>query len=263
MAYGTLQRIHYKHTMNACIRSAVLLLCLRDTGITAAQSDGHSQHVRAATSSQSVCQPHHVHLSVGRLQNSTHSSMTVSFSISSDCVGKKGPGKKSIGAVRLSLIGGDDDDLLVIGTSNSTKSYDAMSPRRGIKRYHSDLYYHIEINDLRPGEEYSYECLLLKKDDMSSPQYLREDRTTLEINNNDSSIIARSEISSFTTPPAPGQWHSSGRAVTFAVLGDLAAKEHSKKTIRHLDRQSDSVDAILFAGDLAYPSKDHENWDKW
>ena len=244
-----------------CIRSAVLLLLLRDNGITAAQSDGHS-HVRTATS-QSVCQPHHVHLSVGRLQNSTHSSMTVSFSISSDCVSKKGPGKKSIGAVRLSLIGeGEDDDLLAIGDGNSTKSYDAMSPRRGIKRYHSDLYYHIEINSLRPGEEYSYECLLLKKDDVSSPQYLREDRTTLEVDI-DESAIARSDISSFTTPPAPGQWYSSGRPITFAVLGDLAAKSHSRKTIRHLDHHSESVDAILFAGDLAYPSKDHENWDKW
>ncbi len=194
--------------------------------------------------------------------------MTVSFSISSDCVAKKGPGKKSIGAVRLSLIGGgggeggDNDDLLVIGNSNSTKSYDAMSPRRGIKRYHSDLYYHIEINDLRPGQEYSYECLLLKKDDTSSPQYLREDRTTLEINN-DESIVARSDILSFTTPPAPGQWPSNGRAVTFAVLGDLAAKEHSKKTIRHLDWHSEGVDAILFAGDLAYPCKSHENWGVW
>ena len=77
------------------------------------------------------------------------------------------------------------------------------------------------------------------------------------------SVIARSDISAFTTPPAPGQWHSSGRTITFAVLGDLAAKEHSKKTIRHLDRHSESVDAILFAGDLAYPSKDHDNWDKW
>ena len=244
-----------------------LLLLLRDTGVTAEpsqQSDvGHSLvRTAAAQKAQDVCQPHHIHLSVGRLQNSTHSSMTISFSISSACVGKKGPGKKSIGAVRL--IGeGKDDDFLVISDGNNTKSYDAMSPRRGIKRYYSDLYYHFEIDDLRPDKEYSYECLLFKKDDMSSQQYLREDKTTLEISGDNTSVIARGDISTFTTPPAPGQWHSSGRTITFAVLGDLAAKEHSKKTIRHLDRHSESVDAILFAGDLAYPSKDHDNWDKW
>jgi len=244
----------------------LLLLLLRDTGVTAEPSQqsksdvGHSLvRTAAAQKAQDVCQPHHIHLSVGRIQNSTHSSMTISFSISSACVGKKGPGKKSIGAVRL--IGEDeDDDFLVISDGNNTKSYDAMSPRRGIKRYYSDLYYHIEIDDLRPDQEYSYECLLLKKDEKT---YLREDRTTLEISGDHTSVIARSDISAFTTPPAPGQWHSSGRTITFAVLGDLAAKEHSKKTIRHLDRHSESVDAILFAGDLAYPSKDHDNWDKW
>ena len=96
----------------------LLLLLLQDTGVTAEpsqQSDvGHSLvRTAAAQKAQDVCQPHHIHLSVGRIQNSTHSSMTVSFSISSACVGKKGPGKKSIGAVRL--IGENDDDFLVIG----------------------------------------------------------------------------------------------------------------------------------------------------
>ena len=238
--------------------------------ITAEQSESATgqarAHVRrtAAASAQEVCQPHHIHLSVGGLQNRTHSSMTVSFSISSACVGRKRQKNKSFGAVRLIGGGGGEDDFLVIGDGNSTKEYDAMSPKSGVERYYSDLYYHIEINDLRPDREYSYECLLLKKDAVSSRQYyLREDRTTLVFNNDDDSIIARSDISSFITPPAPGQWRSSGRTVKFAVIGDLAAKEHSKVTIRHLDRHSDSVDAILFAGDLAYPSKDHVNWDKW
>ena len=51
----------------------------------------------------------------------------------------------------------DDDEentLLVIGddNSNSTKEYNAMSPSKDSAvggRYYSDLYYHIEINDLR------------------------------------------------------------------------------------------------------------------
>lgn len=255
-----------------CKASAFLLLhllVLLRAGITAEQSESAAaagqSHVRrtgAAAAAQDVCLPHHIHLSVGRLQNQTHSSMTVSFSISSACVGKKRHKNKSFGAVRL--IGGEEgeDDFLVIGDGNSTKEYDAMSPRRSVKRYYSDLYYHIEIvNDLRPDREYSYECLLLKKDAVYSMQYyLREDRTTLY---HDDNVIARSGISLFTTPPAPGQWHSSGRTVKFAVMGDLAAKEQSKRTIRHLDFHSESVDAILFAGDLAYPGKDQVTWDRW
>jgi hypothetical protein len=250
----------------------VLVLRAGSSIITAEQSEsaaaaGQSHvHVRrtATAAAQDICQPHHIHLSVGRLQNRTHSSMTVSFSISSACVGKKRHKNKSFGAVRL--IGGDgeggEDDFLVIGDGNSTKEYDAMSPRRSVERYYSDLYYHIEINDLRPDREYSYECLLLKKDAVYSMQYyLREDRTMTLYH--DDNVIARSGISSFTTPPAPGQWHSSGRTVKFAVIGDLAAREHSRKTISHLDFHSESVDAILFAGDLAYPSKDHVNWDSW
>ena len=247
-----------------CKVSAFLLLRLvlaEQSESAAAAGQSHVRTTGAVAAAQDVCQPHHIRLSVGSLQNQTHSSMTVSFSISSACVGKKRHKNQSFGAVRL--IGGEEgeDDFLVIGDGNNTKEYDAMSPRRSVKRYYSDLYYHIEINDLRPDREYSYECLLLKKDAVYSMKYyLHEDRTTLY---HDDNVIARSGISSFTTPPAPGQWHSSGRTVKFAVMGDLAAKEHSKETIRHLDFHSESVDAILFAGDLAYPGKDHVTWDRW
>lgn len=257
-----------KHIATAAVPLLIILL-LRVTGSIAAalvvageepssqQSDVGRSLVRTAAQ---VCRPHHIHLSVGHIQNTTHSSMTVSFSISSECVGKNGPGKNSVGAVRLS--GEGDADFLVIGDVNDAKSYSAMSPRKSIKRYYSDLYYHIEIDDLRPGQEYSYESLLLAKDEMmSSQQYLRQDRSSQEMD--DATVIARSDISVFTTPPAPGQWYDSGRTIKFAVLGDLAAQQHSRETIRHLDHHSESVDAILFAGDLAYPSKDHENWDKW
>ena len=238
--------------------------------------------VRSVAESSSSCQPHHIHLSVGRIQNATHSSMTVSFTIPLDCV-KKGAGKKSIGAVRLIIKGEegggeeeeDDVVMLITGNVNSTRTYGAMSPRRGVDRYHSDVYHHIEIEDLRPDLQYSYQCLLLKKEDynihnnitkdmMMSPssQLLRQkDRTTFETID-DSNVIAQSDISSFTTPPAPGQWPLGG-SITFAVIGDLGARGHSKNTIRHLDRHSEGFDAVLFAGDLAYPSKDHVNWDKW
>ena len=263
-----------KHIMAATAAAAAaasFILFLLQSGIAAApaplvagepslQSDVGRSLVRTAAQ---LCQPYHIHLSVGRIQNITHSSMTVSFSISSACVGKEGPGKKSVGAVRL--IGeGDDDFFLVIGDVNDAKSYDAMSPRKGVKRYYSDLYYHIEIEDIRPGQEYSYECLLLKKDDeMTSQQYVRQEDKSSPHEMSDASVIARSDgISAFTTPPAPGQWYRR-RTITFVVLGDLDKKYHSRETIRHLDHHSEGVDAILFAGDLAYPSKDHENWDTW
>ena len=243
----------------------IIILLLRVADIAAALAAGESSQQSddfgrsLVRTTAEVCQPRHIHLSVGRIQNATHSSMTVSFSISSACVGKKGPGTNSVGAVRLR--GERDDDVLVVGDIDDAKSYSAMSPRKGVKRYYSDLYYHVEIEDLRPGQEYSYECLLLTKDDMSSQQYLRQDKSSQEMDH--ASVMARSDILTFTTPPAPGQWYASGRAIKFAVLGDLAAREHSRKTIRHLDHQSKSANAILFAGDLAYPSKDHENWDKW
>lgn len=260
--------------------STILFLLLLGLGQIIAASpttDEDSQqlrrpHVRSVTKSSS-CQPHHIHLSVGRIQNATHSSMTVSFTIPLDCV-KKGAGKHSIGAVRLMTSGeqsggAQEDIMLITGNVNSTRTYGAMSPRRGVDRYYSDVYHHIEIEDLRPDIQYSYQCILLKKQDdmhtnitMTSSQYLRQkDRTTLQTID-DSNIIAQSDISSFTTPPAPGQWPA-GRSITFAVIGDLGAKSHSRQTIRHLDKHSEGFDAVLFAGDLAYPSKDHENWDKW
>ncbi len=71
-------------------------------------------------------------------------------------------------------------------------------------------------------------------------------------------------------PPTPLERETylqleNGRVMILAELGDLVAKTHSRKTLRHLDNHSEGVVAILFVGDLAYPnpSKDHKNWDNW
>src|SRR6056300_199420 len=158
------------------------------------------------------CQPRHVHLSLGRTQNATHSSMTVSFSLSPVCVVDETVG----GAVRVGehIIEGD--------AAHDVKSYNTS--RSDHNHYFSDLYYHIEIDGLHPDHEYGYECLLLqKKEEASAQQYLRQDRSSEVINNDDNDddriIISSSGISTFHTPPAPGQWPSHDRTIKFAVLG--------------------------------------------
>lgn len=201
------------------------------------------------------CQPHHEHLSLGRTQNATHSSMTISFSISPVCL----VDETFRGAVRVGehIIEGD--------AAHDVKSYNTS--RSDHNHYFSDLYYHIEIDGLHPDREYSYECLLLqKKEEVSMQQYLRQDRSSEVINNDDNDddhiIISSSGISTFHTPPAPGQWPSHGRTIKFAVLGDLATRETSRDTIRHLDKEH-GIDCILLPGDLSYANNHHRIWDQW
>ncbi len=217
------------------------------------------------------CQPKHVHLSLGRTQNATHSSMTVSFSLSPVCV----VDETVRGAVRVGehIIEGD--------AAHDVKSYNTS--RSDHNHYFSDLYYHIEIDGLQPDREYSYECLLLqKKEEASAQQYLRQDRSSEVINNDDNDdhiIISSSGISTFHTPPAPGQWPCGGgggisgggggsggpshdRTIKFAVLGDLATRETSRETIRHLDDEQ-GIDCILLPGDLSYANNHHRIWDQW
>ena len=191
-----------------------------------------------------VCRPRHVHLSVGRAQNETHSSMTVSFSISPVCI----EGLRTVGAVRVG-------DMLTEGDPNDVMRYNAS--RSDQNHYFSDLYYHIEIDSLQPESEYSYECLLLlKKEEPSSQQYLRQDREVIN-----ERIISRSGASTFLTPPAPGQWPLD-RTIKFAVMGDLATKSHSRETIEHLDHEK-GINCILLAGDISYANNHHRIWDEW
>jgi hypothetical protein len=114
---------------------------------------------RPLVGTEPLCRPRHVHLSIGRTQNVTHSSLIVSFSISPNCIEEA----KTVGAVRVG-------DMLIEGDPNDVMRYNAS--RSDHNHYFSDFYYHIEIDSLQPGSEYSYECLLLQKEEPSGQQYL-------------------------------------------------------------------------------------------
>lgn len=70
------------------LATAVLLqlVCSVVTLATPSSSNEGQREVYLNTLHGGGCQPHHVHLSLGRTQNATHSSMTVSFSLSPVCV---------------------------------------------------------------------------------------------------------------------------------------------------------------------------------
>ena len=162
---------------------------------------------------------------------------------------------------------------LFIGDASGAHSYNASLTRHQLKHskhgethYYSDIIYHIEMYGLKPGSRYYYRCLLLS---------VRDD--------NDHKILAQSEDWTFLTPPAPGHWYPPplDRSVKFAVLGDLAARPHSRETVKNLDEISlkgdgaDSleqtfhnhhnkgIDCILLAGDISYADGDHSIWDDW
>ena len=284
-------------------------------------------------SASQACRPRHIHLSVGRHQNATHSSMIISFSFPPKCKSihmNSCPqcAVNSLGAVR---IGQDPNNLstLVLGRGDDAMSYNASLTENQMKKarvgdkYFSDTYYHIEINDLKPGTRYYYKCLLGKEtpSNLSNPddkdrsgaseermaenaeydgderhlnrQHLR--RTQSQSHNSSPTnyllgfkIISQSNATTFLTPPAPGEWYPPplDRTIKFAVLGDLAAREHSRETVsklehNRLERKVDhdkgsilsqeeshlhhgqGIDCILLAGDIAYSTGDHSVWDDW
>eukprot|EP00569_Conticribra_weissflogii_P003835 CAMPEP_0171335206 /NCGR_PEP_ID=MMETSP0878-20121228/5183_1 /TAXON_ID=67004 /ORGANISM="Thalassiosira weissflogii, Strain CCMP1336" /LENGTH=664 /DNA_ID=CAMNT_0011836437 /DNA_START=210 /DNA_END=2204 /DNA_ORIENTATION=- len=292
-----------------------------------------------------ACRPRHVHLSVGRNQNATHSSMIVSFSFPPKCrtiYSRSCPGCQtiSIGAI---IIGDDPNDMstLVLAEGDSIMSYNASLTREQMKhsregdRYFSDTYYHIEVNDLKPGTRYHYKCLLLKENHADPPEDEGGDKKSaiqryessieveeVDVDNEDASkrrltqhssggiqsensvyttnrglsgfqVISRTNVTTFLTPPAPGEWYPPplDRSIKFAVLGDLGAYPHSRETVSKLEhnwvdhkinddeipeirsedlsaedyhlRHGQGIDCILLAGDISYTNGDHSVWDDW
>lgn len=210
---------------------------------------------------QNVCLPRYTHLSLGRNQNSTHSSMTVSFSVSPECL------RYADGSVAAAVsVWKDNFNVLVLGTK--TMSYNAtfldshlnQTVRDGNTHYVSDHHYHIEINGLKPSTKYYYKCLLLCQADVvvANDKHLRSS----SVGRN---TISQSDDSTFLTSPAPGHWHPPplDRTVRFAVLGDLSVKPHARETVRALDNHHQDIDCILIAGDLSYANSDHRIWDDW
>lgn len=234
-----------------------------------------------------ACRPRHVHLSVGRNQNTTHTSMTVSFSVRSRC--SRHYADSAIGAVR---VGGDAQQMstLVFGNVDDVRSYNATlsakklkHAKQGITHYFSDVHFHIEIDGLRSGSRYYYECLYLQEGRQNLRRVQTHNASNQYLRHGDDvqvKIIAQSDHSTFITPPSPGQWYAPplDRTVKFAVLGDLATRSHSRETVSKLEQNrlssednttdyrlhhGQGIDCILLAGDIAYANADHEVWDSW
>lgn len=216
-----------------------------------------------------LCRPRHIHLSIGRNQNSTHSSMTATFSFLPNCAHQVG--SLARGAVQMGLNSRDMSQWF-IGDKNDAQSYNASLTRHQLKHskhgethYYSDVIYHIEMNGLKPGTRYHYRCLLLI------------------VHDDGNQILSQSDDWTFLTAPTPGHWYPPplDRSVKFAVLGDLAARPHSRETVKNLEEISLSgdrvdsleqtfhndhnkgIDCILLAGDISYANGDHAIWDDW
>ncbi|KAL7467689.1 hypothetical protein ACHAXS_007939 [Conticribra weissflogii] len=228
-----------------------------------------------------ACRPRHVHLSVGRNQNATHSSMIISFSFPPKCrtiYSRSCPECETI-SVGAIIVGDDPSVLstLVLAEDDAVMSYNAsLTPQqtkhsREGDKYFSDIYYHVEVNDLKPGTRYYYKCLLLKENLADPPEdsggdkksAIQRHESSIEIEEVDGDIedsskrrltqhsspgfqpensfhstnrglsgfqvLSRSNVTSFVTPPAPGEWYPPplDRSIKFAVLGDLGTYPHS------------------------------------
>ncbi|KAL3816550.1 hypothetical protein ACHAXA_011849 [Cyclostephanos tholiformis] len=232
-----------------------------------------------------TCNPRHVHLSVGRNVDVTRSSMIVSFSFLSECAQQHR--RNAVGAIRVGEVGKDLSAFYLGGLDEALSYNSSMTQhqlnhaKNGETRYFSDVYYHIELNDLKPGTRYQYQCLLIRGDHLSGLNLRRGQSSQYDTNYQ---IVSQGNRSTFLTPPIPGEWYSPplDRSIKFAVLGDLAVRPHSRETVKNLELSSlntdegkDSlelefhkdhskgIDCVLLAGDLAYADGDHTVWDDW
>ena len=263
-----------------------------------------------------LCQPRHIHISVGTNNNEGiqhSSSMIISFSFLPICTREY---MDMVGAIHIRENDTTEDiaddqspsssSRFVIGNIDEAQSYNASYTQHVLKHakngetyYTSDVYYHIEVRDLKPATRYYYECMLLIHQDFV-PQGHNEREGVKE--NNDG-IISTSEQSTFMTPPPPGEWYATplDKTIKFAVIGDLGLFPHSRETIKSLEQShcnnndktesssplqefvidseatqfwteeqkkfhchhSQGVDVILLAGDIAYAANNHAVWDDW
>ena len=215
--------------------------------------------------------------------------MTVSFSFLPECALQYK--HAAMGAVRLGEVGKPMSKLDTGGhfdDSDATSSYNASLTDQQLKhlakarhgdendggggnlgevRYFSDVYYHIEMNDLLPGTRYQYNCLLLQTDTLP-PSYLSQQHsgvgqaiewtnpkilsqattttTTTTRMNDDNDNSDSNYYSTFLTPPSPGHWYPPPleRTIKFAVLGDLAVRPHSRETVRNLQLNAPHPDVV-------------------
>ena len=284
-----------KLLLHCCVGGVVIILSSLATS-SSSVVDGNRP---PPSSSNDRCKPRHVHLSVGRQTMVPHdpntvaknekkstSSMTVSFSFLPECALQYK--HTAMGAVRLGEVGKPMSKLYAGGhfdDTDATSSYNASLTDQQLKhlakarhgdendggggngevRYFSDVYYHIEMNDLLPGTRYQYNCLLLQTDTLP-PSYLSQQHsgvgqaiewtnpkilsqattTTTTTQMNDDNDNDSNYYSTFLTPPSPGHWYPPPleRTIKFAVLGDLAVRPHSRETVRNLQLNAPHHDVV-------------------
>lgn len=224
----------------------------------------------------------HVTLSVGP---DARYSMIVSFaSLRSDY-------KHPIGGV---LVGTSPSNLTLahVETEPPTSYNLSVTPGRGNVQsdyYFSPHYHHITVTDLKPNTTYFYKPIVhsrmrgfsqykvvqtkeLQLQDQLRFQEQIEQSVQVPENENDRErqrFLERAQaydgshlecpspdkIRTFTTAP------NHDGPVSIAVFGDIGQFTHSEETMSSLLRSQHNIDALILAGDVAYPRIDHRQWD--
>lgn len=187
-------------------------------------------------------------------------------------------------------------DTAFVETEPATTYSVQTSPSRannGDDTYTSPYYHHVTITGLKPYTTYFYKPVIhsnlrgfSKYDKVKAADGFVQTRDgteeriedTVEIASEGSTRWLRSlppydgnqkkcpdpdRIRTFRTAPAsatPGD-ESTVQPVSFAVMGDLGQFAHSAETLSRMIRSRHEIDALILAGDLAYPRLDHMQWD--
>lgn len=222
----------------------------------------------------------HVHLAVGP---DPSTSMIVSFATI--------PSRFKPFPVAGVRIGTRADQLNVIylEEENSPRFYNITTTKLNwgndgaTSTYWSPYYHHVIVKDLKPSTTYYYQPIVQASPAAFETAYgnymTKEQRQALE--DRASSLLDRSDgknwqrklirwgpydgsdrecpspnkIRSFSTAP------SASYQASFAIMGDLGQFPHSEQTMSRLLRSKNELDAAVLAGDVAYTSTDHREWD--
>jgi hypothetical protein len=235
----------------------------------------------------------HLHLAVGR---DPTTEMTVSFAStwSNPDISEEVP----LGGVHIGTVPYDLDRF--VGEQEAPAQYTAAQASDQNKDYYSPYQHHITIDALEPNTTYYYVAVLGNRTlgldylrdvplrDHSSQHegenLIAENQIVSEEELNDEEEESGRVLSLRRTSQrrlAPPPYDGSGKPcieghavrsfktapitttgpVTFAIIGDLGQFDHSQETLDHMREHRDGIDAVIMAGDIAYPEYDHRRWD--
>ena len=231
------------------------LLCAR---LVASSKSVEGRHCHGAAK--------HVHIAVGP---DPATSMTVSFA------SLRSYENSPIGGV---LVGTDPDNLNRLVKETKPASHYKTSLPQG-KSYHSPYYHHVLVDRLRPDTKYFYSIVIAQdeqqlrgKVDKSIPMFVEEEEEQREEEEKDDerrlapppydpqhhgTCPDPNRVRSFRTAPPVGPDPN----VKFVIVGDIGQFDHSIATMEHLRTHKKGVEAMMLAGDLAYPEFDERRWD--